>query len=48
MFIYIKLNLKFLKTNNDGVILVAYDVTDKREKTFLVNRIVKIYQQVRK
>ena len=34
-----------LKTNNDGVILVAYDVTDKREKTFLVNRIVKIYEQ---
>ena len=35
-----------LKTNNDGVILVAYDVTDKREKTFLVNRIVKIYEQL--
>jgi len=35
-----------IKTNNDGVVLVAYDVTDKREKTFLVNRIVKIYEQV--
>jgi hypothetical protein len=40
-----KIKPQVLKTNNDGVILVAYDVTDKREKTFLVNRIVKIYEQ---
>ena len=41
-----KIKPQVLKTNNDGVILVAYDVTDKREKTFLVNRIVKIYEQL--
>jgi len=40
------INIQDLKSNNDGVILVAYDVTDKREKTFLVNRIVKIYEQL--
>ena len=41
-----KIKPQVIKTNNDGVVLVAYDVTDKREKTFLVNRIVKIYEQV--
>jgi len=41
-----KIKPQVIKTNKDGVVLVAYDVTDKREKTYLVNRIVKIYQQV--
>ena len=41
-----KIKPQVIKTNNDGVVLVAYDVIDKREKTYLVNRIVKIYQQV--
>jgi len=40
-----KIKPQVIKTNNDGVVLVAYDVTDKREKTYLINRIVKIYQQ---
>jgi len=35
-----------LKTNNDGIILEAYDILDKREKTFLVNRILNVYEKV--